>query len=537
MSRPSTYHDNQNDPFDTNGLDLPLFNHPHPPSVPHITTNFVPNDHVSASSSSSALAHFPPPSTGTANQARHSIAHPNTLASPYSAATPHSAGPYPASNRHDRQGSMSSALPYSQQRPSYAQDRNYDSMMPPTMPATTSLGSLARSASLGRRRDPYAYSSDDVESGLGSMDMGAEPTWPGYGGTRPQQNNYGPPPLIHAPSHSPRDVIMSPARGNTHSNPMNPPPVPSLVRPPPNRFDSGGSSPSRPSYSGHAQRDSFSNPYIPRGSDPGPSVPSQANQAGQWTDYRRPQTGRMPSASSYSAQSPVSEHQASSPYLRPDMIGSSPHSPMPNPYELSPNQTAINLPPSPRGWPTLDTSMPTSPDFPPRSMSNQGYPASQPATPAKGYDAPPPRLPTNTRYDPNASRSTQSSSSIGFRPVRDRSDLRPVTSRTNHGRRADPDASGQYLSVSLQTLNGLPDADAQPLKCLTTALPQTYSLCNPSFRYETTDNPRRVLTKPSKPVHNDGADNEDWDYILYVNDVLGGEGGMDRSVIRNGRCD
>jgi dual specificity protein kinase YAK1 len=53
-------------------------------------------------------------------------------------------------------------------------------------------------------------------------------------------------------------------------------------------------------------------------------------------------------------------------------------------------------------------------------------------------------------------------------------------------------------------------------------------LCNPQFRYETSDNPRRVLTKPSKPVHNDGADNEDWDYILYVNDVLGGEGGGDR---------
>jgi dual specificity protein kinase YAK1 len=40
-----------------------------------------------------------------------------------------------------------------------------------------------------------------------------------------------------------------------------------------------------------------------------------------------------------------------------------------------------------------------------------------------------------------------------------------------------------------------------------------------------------VLTKPSKPVYNDGADNEDWDYILYVNDVLGGEHGGDRYLI------
>lgn len=32
-------------------------------------------------------------------------------------------------------------------------------------------------------------------------------------------------------------------------------------------------------------------------------------------------------------------------------------------------------------------------------------------------------------------------------------------------------------------------------------------------------------------MYNDGADNEDWDYILYVNDVLGGEHGGDRYLI------
>lgn len=65
---------------------------------------------------------------------------------------------------------------------------------------------------------------------------------------------------------------------------------------------------------------------------------------------------------------------------------------------------------------------------------------------------------------------------------------------------------------------------AQPLKALTTQLCQTYHLVNPAFRYEFSLNPRRVLTKPSKPAGNDGYDNEDSDYILYVNDVLGGEG-------------
>ena len=54
---------------------------------------------------------------------------------------------------------------------------------------------------------------------------------------------------------------------------------------------------------------------------------------------------------------------------------------------------------------------------------------------------------------------------------------------------------------------------------------ETYHICNPAFKYESTHNPRRVLTKPSKPMHNDAYDNEDYDYILYVNDWLGTDGG------------
>ncbi|KAI9828043.1 MAG: dual specificity protein kinase yak1 [Thelocarpon impressellum] len=61
------------------------------------------------------------------------------------------------------------------------------------------------------------------------------------------------------------------------------------------------------------------------------------------------------------------------------------------------------------------------------------------------------------------------------------------------------------------------------ISALTTHLPSTYRICNPSFKYESSRNPRRVLTKPSKGVKNDGYDNEDSDYILYVNDILGSE--------------
>lgn len=60
---------------------------------------------------------------------------------------------------------------------------------------------------------------------------------------------------------------------------------------------------------------------------------------------------------------------------------------------------------------------------------------------------------------------------------------------------------------------------------MTTNIIDTYRICNPQFRYESTHNPRRVLTKPSKPAHNEGYDNDDYDYILYVNDWLGTEDG------------
>ena len=126
----------------------------------------------------------------------------------------------------------------------------------------------------------------------------------------------------------------------------------------------------------------------------------------------------------------------------------------------------------------------------------------------------------------------------GFRRVRDASDLHPVTTRSRTGRRMD--GNGTYLSVRISTpiflacgaLSGLSVQSTdhlvlnlQPIRQLTTNLVDTYHICNPQFRYESTHNPRRVLTKPSKPAHNDGYDNEDYDYILYVNDWLGTDDG------------
>lgn len=85
-------------------------------------------------------------------------------------------------------------------------------------------------------------------------------------------------------------------------------------------------------------------------------------------------------------------------------------------------------------------------------------------------------------------------------------DLDPKVNTQPPFRRANPE--GGFIS---------------PLQALTTHLPSTYRICNPNFKYESSRNPRRVLTKPSKGVKNDGYDNEDSDYILYVNDILGSE--------------
>lgn len=121
--------------------------------------------------------------------------------------------------------------------------------------------------------------------------------------------------------------------------------------------------------------------------------------------------------------------------------------------------------------------------------------------PASAYysGAPPVRTPSAMAGAAGAGSGTR-----GFKKVTSTSEIKRVINAQPQGRRADP--AGGFVS---------------PIKALTVALPQTYRLINPGFKYETSLNPRRVLTKPSKPAGNEGFDNEDSDYILYVNDLLG----------------
>mmetsp|Transcript_37239 Transcript_37239/g.105059 ORF Transcript_37239/g.105059 Transcript_37239/m.105059 type:complete len:1166 (-) Transcript_37239:1237-4734(-) len=71
---------------------------------------------------------------------------------------------------------------------------------------------------------------------------------------------------------------------------------------------------------------------------------------------------------------------------------------------------------------------------------------------------------------------------------------------------------------------GIQRANSAVLRA-TVHLPQTYEKCGPSPLFEgATSQPRRVLTVPSEATKNDGADNENSDLILCVDDVLESSG-------------
>lgn len=93
-----------------------------------------------------------------------------------------------------------------------------------------------------------------------------------------------------------------------------------------------------------------------------------------------------------------------------------------------------------------------------------------------------------------------------MQPCNSKNDLQPVINATPKFRRA---------SLNSKTIS--------PLVSVTKSLITTYSLCSPDFTYQTSKNPKRVLTKPSEGKCNNGFDNVNSDYILYVNDVLGVE--------------
>ncbi|RYP57657.1 hypothetical protein DL769_009349 [Monosporascus sp. CRB-8-3] len=137
------------------------------------------------------------------------------------------------------------------------------------------------------------------------------------------------------------------------------------------------------------------------------------------------------------------------------------------------------------------------------ASASDAYPSSA-VTPLDGTYSNDPKSPPRRAFQPP--QPAEKKPVPQFKKLANVADLRPKVNPQPPFRRANPE--GGFIS---------------PLQALTVHLPATYRICNPNFKYESSRNPRRVLTKPSKGTKNDGYDNEDSDYILYVNDILGSE--------------
>ncbi|KAI1096586.1 kinase-like protein [Rostrohypoxylon terebratum] len=177
------------------------------------------------------------------------------------------------------------------------------------------------------------------------------------------------------------------------------------------------------------------------------------------------------------------------------------------------NQAQFSAPHTQRQSPTRGEYQPQSsyysrqnsqlPPITPYSNSQDGYPSSAVSN-LDGAFANDPKSPR--ALQPVANVPMEKRPVPQFKKISNVSELRPKVNSQPPFRRANPE--GGFIS---------------PLQALTVHLPATYRICNPNFKYESSRNPRRVLTKPSKGTKNDGYDNEDSDYILYVNDILGSE--------------
>lgn len=136
------------------------------------------------------------------------------------------------------------------------------------------------------------------------------------------------------------------------------------------------------------------------------------------------------------------------------------------------------------------------------------------------------RTPLHSRYF-NGANAPPSGSFLGAQPpatvkrtpkimkVCSKSDLKP---KVHH--------QPKYRRRSINSIH------ISPVNALSVYLTESYSMCQPQkFRYSKTSNPKRVLTKPLEPKFNNGYDNVDSDYILYVNDMLGTEEGRKYVVL------
>ncbi|XP_047062078.1 dual specificity protein kinase YAK1 homolog isoform X2 [Lolium rigidum] len=97
-------------------------------------------------------------------------------------------------------------------------------------------------------------------------------------------------------------------------------------------------------------------------------------------------------------------------------------------------------------------------------------------------------------------------------------------------RGAAPRAAGSGVAPRVSKLHGV---KRKPFVVrLTADIIQTFERCHPEFKYSEALNPKRFLTHPSTPVHNNGADNKYWDLILFVNQELLNETSNRRFIVK-----
>lgn len=71
----------------------------------------------------------------------------------------------------------------------------------------------------------------------------------------------------------------------------------------------------------------------------------------------------------------------------------------------------------------------------------------------------------------------------------------------------------------------------RPVNCATGRILDSFKAVNPKFEYKPKYTPpKRILTNPSIPRHNEGNDNENYDLIMHVGDVLGSSTAGEQSV-------
>ncbi|KAI1268347.1 kinase-like protein [Xylariaceae sp. FL1019] len=272
----------------------------------------------------------------------------------------------------------------------------------------------------------------------------------------------------------------------------------------------------QPTLNAHPAQSSATSPLTtPQSRDGNGDVPMQDahDQYGSMKYPMRPHhQSRLSGSRQGSLHSPSEPSAAAQRYSPMEVLSpTSPYSGKPVPSQ---GQYASGTPHSQRHSPIRSDYPPTSPYYgrqgsqlppiAPYTTTQDGYPSSAVAALDGAFSNDPksPRRP----LQPSTNVPAEKRPVPHFKKVGTPSDLRPRVNAQPPFRRANPE--GGFIS---------------PLQALTVHLPATYRICNPNFKYESSRNPRRVLTKPSKGTKNDGYDNEDSDYILYVNDILGSE--------------